>query len=123
MLLKANKGYVNEIKEDMGVDWFLTCTCQNGEVSLVAVHDLKTNQLLELGNTRLEKCIFVPPKEYLELIEELEAIRDNGLPWDADDYNNMDKVEQQTWDRAWESAINASLQLIAQRANPPPGVI
>jgi hypothetical protein len=123
LLLKSDKApsfvqYIDESK----TDWYFTVVSRDGEIGLITAHDLKTGELIELGS-RLSKCIFVRPEEYADLIEELEAIRDNGDPTDTDTYEHLTRPEQQIWDKAWETALDLAVRLVASRANPQPGVV
>lgn len=122
MLLKAESGYVQHIDEKANNgNWYFTVVCKDGEVGLITAHDLMTGEHIELGQ-RLEKCIFVKPEEYLELIEELESMYDmpeNLLGMSSG--NNVEDSKNPVYIRGLKTGISYAMQLVAQRANPPPG--
>ena len=120
MLLKADNGFTQYIEEKgQRKNWYFTVICKDGDIGLITINDLNTGGVIdadEMGG-RVENCIFVPPKDYLELIEELEAMRDNPLsvPEAVKELESRDD----DWMRGWAKALDLALRLVAQRANPP----
>lgn len=111
MLLKSDKpSYVQYIDESK-TNWYFTVVSKDGEIGLITAHDLMTGELIDGLGSRMKKCIFVKPEEYADLIEELEALRDNpGTRCEGDEQN------------CYARAMNDAIQLVAARANPPPGI-
>lgn len=109
MLLKADKGAVQYVDESK-TDWAFTVMSKDHEIGLIIAYDTNTGEPIDLGH-RLEKCIFVSPGEYADLIEELEALRD---------YGGMEEMaDEDPWKEGYQEAMNAAIKLVAQRANPP----
>jgi hypothetical protein len=120
MLLKSDKGFVQFVDENgPEKDWQFTVVCRNGEVGLIVPISLKTGEVIELGQ-RMNKCIFVKPEEYADLIEELEAMRDDprSVPEALEELDSRDD----DWMMGFAKAMDLAVRLVAQRANPPPGV-
>jgi len=120
MLLKADNGFTQYIEEKgQHKNWYFTVICKDGDVGLITINDLNTGAVLdgdEMGG-RVENCIFVAPKDYLELIEELEALRDNSPV--TPDFTNSTNNSPQGWTEGYKQAMDHALRLVAQRANPP----
>jgi hypothetical protein len=122
MLLKLDGGYV-QFFDEKGIhkNWYFTVICKDGEVGLISVNDLGTGLPIDLGE-RVSRCIFVPPAEYLELIEEMEALKEHVL----DDINIEAGMkyhdEVGAFYDGWEKAMDVAMRLVASRASPPPGV-
>jgi hypothetical protein len=105
-------------------NWYFTVVCKDGEVGLISVHDLGTGLPIDLGERVTPRCIFVKPEEYLELIEELEALGNANPYIRANDEICPDDVPcaEKHWEEGYKKAMEDAVKLIAQRASPPPGV-
>lgn len=77
---------------------------------------MSTGEHIDLGH-RLDKCIFIPPEEYADLIKQLEEARDGDAL--LKEHDSPDYTESVWFERGWQSAMDVAIQLIAQKANPP----
>jgi hypothetical protein len=121
LLLKSDKPSYVQYVDESRTDWYFTVVSRGGEIGLITAHDLKTGEIIELGR-RLNKCIFVKPEEYADLIEELEVSRDNPKEFFKMASMMAHNIENEDYIRGWKEALSFALQLVIQRANPQPGI-
>lgn len=114
MLLKADGGRVHHIPEDK-TNWLFQVMSVDGEIGLIVAYDLKTKEPIDLAEP-LERCIFVEPREFLNLLEELEALRDYIKYPDND---TEIEAEKEIWEEGYREGMNAAIKLVAMRASPP----
>jgi hypothetical protein len=125
LLLRADGGAVQFIPqkdEETGkpLSWFFSVVCREGEVGLIALQNLDDGSLLDIAR-RLEHAVFIPPGDFADLLEELEALKEKGLHDINIEAGMKYHDEVGAFYDGWEKAMDVAIRLIAQRvASSPP---